>query len=340
MRVLDRLIGLAQQSRRRIVLCEGHDQRVIQAAHRAARDALADIVLVGDPAQAKKMAHQHGTDLSAIELIDPSYSSLSCELRQALLVLRQKRGMTPEQATQALLDPLTFSLLMVRTGHADAAVAGVDHTTAEVVSQATRLIGPRPGGPQISSFFIMLRDEPFHTDTRAMIFADCGIVIDPTEQQLADIAIAAADNTQLLLNEPPRVAMLSFSTNGSARHSRVARVRRATELVRAQRPDIAIDGEVQLDAAIVPEVAARKLPDSAVHGRANVLIFPNLDAANIAYKMAERMGHATAIGPILQGLDKPANDMSRGCSADDIYYMIAVTSVQAQTKNRHPSSDG
>jgi phosphate acetyltransferase len=339
MHVLDHIVGLARRSRMRVVLCEGHDPRVVQAAQRAAHDGLADIVLVGDPTTARQAAQPHGTDLSAIKLIDPAHSLLIKELRDALLLLRQKRGMTPEQAAQAILDPLTFSMLMVRNGHAHAALAGADHTTAEVVSQATRLIGAGPGNRQISSFFIMLRDEPFHTDTRAMIFADCGIVIDPTEQQLADIAIAAADNTQLLLNEPARVAMLSFSTNGSARHSRVARVRRATDLVRAQRPDIAIDGEVQLDTAIVPEVAARKLPGSAVHGRANVLIFPNLDAANIAYKMAERMGHATAIGPILHGLDKPANDMSRGCSIDDIYYMIAVTAVQAQTKGRHPSSD-
>lgn len=336
MQVLDHIIGLARQSRTRIVLCEGHDHRIVQAARRAAHDGLADIILVGNPATAEKVAHQYGVDLSAVELVDPAQSDLVTELQEAMVILRQKRGMTLEQAAQAVLDPLSFSLLMVHTGHADAALAGADHTTAEVVSQATRLIGPGPGGRQISSFFIMLRDEPFHTDTRAMIFADCGIVIDPTEQQLADIAIAAADNTQLLLNEPPRVAMLSFSTNGSARHSRVARVRRATELVRAQRPDIAIDGEVQLDTAIVPEVAARKLPGSAVHGRANVLIFPNLDAANIAYKMAERMGHATAIGPILQGLNKPANDMSRGCSVDDIYYMIAVTAVQAQQKKPPP----
>lgn len=336
MQVLDHIIGLARQSRTRIVLCEGHDHRVVQAAQRAASDALADIVIVGEPATAQQVARQYGTDLSAVELVDPAQSTLVAELQDALLVLRQKRGMTPEQAAQAVLDPLAFSLLMVRTGYADAALAGADHTTAEVVSQATRLIGPSPGGRQISSFFIMLRNEPFHTDTRAMIFADCGIVIDPTEQQLADIAIAAADNTQLLLNEPPRVAMLSFSTNGSARHSRVARVRRATELVRARRPDIAIDGEVQLDTAIVPEVAARKLPGSAVQGRANVLIFPNLDAANIAYKLAERMGHATAIGPILQGLNKPANDMSRGCSVNDIYHMIAVTAVQAQQKKPPP----
>jgi phosphate acetyltransferase len=210
-------------------------------------------------------------------------------------------------------------------------VAGAVYTTADVVRAAIQLIGIRHGASLVSSFFVMLRDEPFHHDVHAMIFSDCGLVIDPSEEQLAEIALAAAHSAEQLLHKEAKVAMLSFSTQGSADHPRVHKVQHATELVRARRPELAIDGEVQLDAAIVPEIAKRKLANSHVHGAANVLVFPNLDAANIGYKLTERLAHATAIGPLLQGLRQPANDLSRGCNANDIYNVIAVTAVQAQT---------
>ncbi len=337
MNLLDRILQRARQATQRIVLCEGEDPRVLRAAAKAAGERLAHIILVGNRQRIAALAQEHGCDLDQVELIEPQHSPLLPELQQTLLELRKPRGMTPEQAAKAVLDPLCFCMLMLRQGYADGSVAGAVHTTADVVRNAIQIVGIRPGTRLVSSFFIMLRDEPFHTDTRAMIFSDCGLVIDPDAQELAAIALAAADSAAQLLDEEPRVAMLSFSTSGSAHHAKVQKVRHATELVRAQRPGLAIDGEIQLDAALVPQIADRKISASAVHGRANVLIFPDLDAANIGYKVTERLGHASAIGPLLQGLNKPANDLSRGCGADDVYNVIAVTAVQAQTPPSQPA---
>ena len=338
MNLLDRILDRASLAPQRIVLCEGEDPRVLKAARQAADENIAHIILVGDNQKISLAAQEHGCSLAGIELVDPRNSPLAPQLQQTLLELRQKRGMTPEQAQRAILQPLTFAMLMVRLGHADGSVAGAVLTTAEVVRNAIQIIGTRPGTRLVSSFFLMLREKPFHTNTRAMIFSDCGLVIDPNEEELAEIALAAATSASQLLDEDPKLAMLSFSTNGSAHHPKVDKVRHATERVRAQRPELAITGEIQLDAAIVPEIAARKTPGSALQGRANVLIFPNLDAANIGYKLTERLGGASAIGPLLQGLNKPANDLSRGCSAQDIYKVIAVTAVQAQGQDLAPAA--
>lgn len=331
MNVLEQITGRASRHPAHIVLCEGDDPRVLHAAARAAKDGIAKITLVGNTAAIQACAAQESITLENVSIVDPEHSPLTALLVDALLQLRAKKGMTHEKAAREVLDPLRFANLMVHTGHADGSVAGAVYTTADVVRSALQIIGKAPGSALVSSFFLMLFDKPHHPIQGGMIFSDCALIIDPTAKQLAGIAAAAAQNAQSLLNETPRVAMLSFSTAGSAHHPRVEKVIQAARAVKERYPELAIDEDIQLDAAIVPEIAARKLPASQVQGHANVLIFPDLDAGNIGYKLAERIGGATAVGPLLQGLNRPANDLSRGCCDDDVYYVIAVTVIQAKT---------
>lgn len=330
MKPIHRIIDRARSDPQRIVLCEGTDPRILQAAVRALQEKIADIQLVGNYDAIRQAARAEGIELTGLEIVDPEFSPYRDLFAEVLLALRQSKGMTREQAREAVLNPLCFANLMVRLGHADGSVAGAVHTTADVVRHAIQIIGVKPSFRLVSSFFLMMLCEPFHTLKGGLIFSDCGLVVDPSAPELAEIAMAAADSARSLLMDEPRVAMLSFSTSGSARHAAVDKVVEATMQVKQQRPDLAIDGDVQLDAAIVAEIANRKVENSAVKGQANVLIFPNLEAGNIGYKLAERVGGAKAIGPLLQGLQKPANDLSRGCSADDVFHVIAVTVVQAQ----------
>jgi phosphate acetyltransferase len=329
MKPIYRIIESARQAPMRIVLCESEDARVLRAAQRATKEGIARIVLVGDTGQTLQFAGKEGIDLTGIELVTPATSPLARQFADELFALRSKKGMTREQAQREVLNPLCFANLMVHLGHADGSVAGAVNTTADVVRNAIQIIGIRPSFKLVSSFFLMMLCEPFHTMKGGLIFSDCALVVEPDAVQLSEIAMAAADSTRALLMEEPRVAMLSFSTSGSAHHAAVDKVIEATRIVKEARPHIAIDGDVQLDAAIVAEIALRKVHHSQVEGHANTLIFPSLEAGNIGYKLAERIGGAKAIGPLLQGLHKPANDLSRGCSEDDIYYVIAVTCVQA-----------
>ncbi|MCK9260334.1 MAG: phosphate acetyltransferase [Azoarcus sp.] len=331
MKALNRIIEQAQSAPARIALSEGDDARVLEAAVRATREGIARIILVGDSARSTALAAERGLPLDGIEFHDPSDAPTQAELAQTLFELRSKKGMTAEQAEIAARDPLICANLLVRTGRADGTVSGAVRTTADVVRNAIQVIGVNPSFKLVSSFFLMMMCEPFHTLKGGLIFSDCGLVVDPNASELSEIAMAAADSARDLLMEEPRVAMLSFSTSGSARHAAVDKVVEASRLVKAQRPNLAIDEDVQLDAAIVAEIANRKLPQSQVKGKANVLIFPNLEAGNIGYKLAERVGGAVAIGPLLQGLAKPANDLSRGCSAEDVFHVIAVTVVQSLT---------
>lgn len=332
MKALNQILDSARLDPQRIVLCESEDERILSAAAKAAKQRIAKIILVGSRVGINAAAKRCGVDLAAVEVIDPADSPLTDDLARALLALREKKGMTQEQAATAIREPLCFANMLVREGHADGSVAGAVNTTADVVRSAIQLLGLAPGSKLVSSFFLMMLCKPFHSLKGGMIFSDCGLVIDPDAGSLAQIAMAAADSAQALLKEEPRVAMLSFSTSGSASHGNVEKVVKAAREVKAARPELAIDEDVQLDAAIVAEIAERKLPDSKVKGNANVLIFPDLEAGNIGYKLAERIGGAEAIGPLLQGLAKPANDLSRGCSVDDIFYVIAVTTVQAQSQ--------
>ncbi|WP_199055407.1 phosphate acetyltransferase [Aquitalea sp. ASV15] len=330
MKALEQIIRQASQAPATITLSEAEEPRVLQAALLARQSGIARIVLVGADTRIRAAAARHQLLLDGLEIYDPASAPQQAMLADIWLSLRKHKGMNAEQATREAASPLLAASLLVRAGLADGTVSGAVHTTADVVRIALQAIGPAPGCRLVSSFFLMMLCQPFHQLKGGLIFADCGLVVEPDSEQLAQIAISASQSARALLGSEPRVAMLSFSTNGSAQHAAVDKVSRATRLVKASHPALHIDGDIQLDAAIVAEIAKRKLPDSTVQGKANVLVFPNLEAGNIAYKLAERMGGAIAVGPLLQGLAKPANDLSRGCSSEDIHHVIAVTVVQAQ----------
>lgn len=330
MKALERIIEQAKAERKRIVLPEGDDPRVLEAAVRAHQDGLAEVVLLGSATTLEETAASIGVSLDGIEQIDPAKSEHRLSYANTLHELRHHKGMSLKQAREQIVNPLVYAALMVKREDADGMVAGAVNTTADVVRSAIQIIGVDKDFKLVSSFFLMMLCEPFHNMKGGKIFSDCALVVDPTTEELSEIAVAAALSCRALLQEEPRVAMLSFSTGGSATHKAVDKVNDAAKLAKDQLPNLKIDGDIQLDAAIMSEISEKKLPNSETQGDANVLVFPNLDAGNIGYKLAERIGKAHAIGPLLQGLAKPANDLSRGCNADDVYYVISVTAVQAQ----------
>lgn len=316
-----------------IVLSEGQDPRIVAGALEAARTGIAQITLVGAQSAVEALLAQAGATASdAISIQDPKTSDLTDDIAQSYFELRQHKGVDAEKAATFAQDPLVFAAMMVRNGHADGTVGGAVATTPDVVRAALQVIGKAKTAPLVSSFFLMALPEGHPSQRAGMTFGDCGLVIDPNAEELAAIAVASAASHQQLLGESPKVALLSFSTMGSAKHAAVTKVTDAAAILKTDHPDLDADGELQFDAAFVPEVGASKAKGSTVAGHANVMIFPNLDAGNIGYKIAQRVGGAQAIGPILQGLSKPANDLSRGCSADDVFNMIAVTVLQARTR--------
>jgi phosphate acetyltransferase len=313
--VLEDIVAASKRAQPHIVLSEGDDPRITEAARRAAADGLARLTLIGR------------TPVDGVTTIDPETSDRAEGYAQAFYELRRHKGVSEEAARKSMESPLAFAAMMVRLGDADGTIGGAVYTTTDVVRIALQIIGKDPSVDTVSSYFLMLLD-----GTRPIVFADCGLVIQPTAEELASIAIASAHSLTAMTGLEPKVAMLSFSTKGSVpqgAHESLGRIARAIELVGERAPHLAIDGELQFDAAIVPEIGHRKAPASPVAGEANVFVFPSLSAGNIGYKIAQRVGGATALGPILQGLAKPANDLSRGCSVEDVYQMIAITGAQA-----------
>lgn len=331
MAIIDVLKEKAKADKKTIVLPESEDRRTYEAAAKILKEGIANIVLVGTDEDVKK--HGEGLDLTGIQVVDPATSDKTAAYIDKLVELRSKKGMTPEQAKEILLNQyLYYGVMMVKMGDADGMVSGACHSTADTLRPCLQILKTKPGTKLVSAFFLMEVPNCEFGENGTFVFADCGLNQDPNPEELAAIAASSAESFRSLVGAEPKVAFLSHSTKGSAKHALVDKVVEATKIAREQNPDLKLDGEMQLDAAIVPSVGEAKAPGSEVAGHANVLIFPNLDAGNIGYKLVQRLAKAEAYGPVTQGIAAPVNDLSRGCSAEDIVGVVAITAVQCQAQ--------
>lgn len=337
MSLIKEIVKRAQDNRQRIVLPEGTEERTLKAANQLITDGVADLILLGNPSEIKSLAKEWGLgNIDKATIIDPATSAQKEMYANLLFDLRKSKGMTPEEALKKVEDPLFYGCLMIKNGDADGQLAGARNTTGNVLRPALQIIKTAPGISCVSGAMLLLTKAPDCGQNGLLFMSDVAVTPDPTAEQLAEIAISTADTAQCVGGiKEPKVALLSFSTKGSASSPAVDKVVEALKLAKAKAPHLLIDGELQADAALVTSVGETKAPDSAIAGHANVLIVPNLEVGNISYKLVQRLGHAEAVGPILQGIASPVNDLSRGCSISDIYTMVAITANQAiASKNK------
>ncbi|MCI5508020.1 MAG: phosphate acetyltransferase [Bacteroidales bacterium] len=330
MSLIEQLIQRAKADKQRIVLPEGTEERTLKAANQILTDGVADLILLGNVEEIQEKAREWGLgNISKATLIDPQNSEKSEEYAQMLFELRKKKGMTLEEARKKVTDPLYYGCMIIKSGDADGQLAGARNTTGDVLRPALQIIKTAPGITCVSGAMLLLTHAPECGDNGVLVMGDVAVTPVPDANQLAQIAICTARTAKAVAGIEPRVAMLSFSTHGSAKHEVVDKVVEATRIAHEMDPELLLDGELQADAALVPSVGASKAPGSPIAGKANVLVVPSLEVGNIGYKLVQRLGHATAVGPILQGIARPVNDLSRGCSIDDVYKMIAITANQA-----------
>ena len=330
MELIEQLVARAKANKQRIVLPEGTEERTLKAANQILTDGVADLVLLGNVDEIHSLAKEWGLgNIDRATIIDPATSPKKEEYAQLLCELRKKKGMTIEEACKKVLDPLYFGCMIIKNGEADGQLAGARNTTGNVLRPALQIIKTAPGITCVSGAMLLLTHAPECGDNGVLVMGDVAVTPVPDANQLAQIAVCTARTAKAVAGIEPRVAMLSFSTKGSAKHEVVDKVVEAFGIAKEMDPNLAIDGELQADAALVPSVGQSKAPGSPIAGKANVLVVPSLEVGNIGYKLVQRLGHATAVGPILQGIARPVNDLSRGCSIDDVYKMIAITANQA-----------
>ena len=321
----------AKQDIKTIILPEAEDKRVLEAASKVIAQGFAKVILIGDKEQIEKDSYENNIDLSGVEIIDIKTSAKKQEYAQKLFELRQAKGMTEEEASKLIEEPIYFGMMMLKNGEADGLVSGAAHSTSNTLRPALQILKTAPNTKLVSAFFVMCVPNCEYGEHGTFIYGDSGLNQNPNADELSEIAISSAKSFKSLVEAEPKVAMLSYSTYGSAKSELTEKVIEATKLVKEKAPDLLVDGELQVDAAIIPEVSKSKAPGSPIEGNANVLIFPDLNAGNIGYKLTQRLAKAEAYGPLCQGIAKPVNDLSRGCSSDDIVGVVAITAVQAQS---------